>query len=93
MNTWKLEAGRCITTPDGTFSLTYGRTTDGSNAPLFRDFCKLDEIARQVAVLPELIRALGIAIECMRTTEETGDDGESDACIKECADVLRKVQP
>ncbi len=58
MNAWKLEAGRHITTPDGTFYLTYGRTTDGSNAPRFRDPAELDRIARQVAALPELLAAL-----------------------------------
>ena len=54
--TWSLEDGRCIVTPDGRFNLTYG-TEKGSGRAMFPDFCKLDRIAQQVAALPELLAA------------------------------------
>lgn len=55
--TWSLEDGRCIVTPDGRFNLTYG-TEKGSGLAMFPNFCKLDRIAQQVAALPELLAAL-----------------------------------
>ena len=57
---WNLQAGRNIETPDGTFYLTYGKDKCGN--PHFKDFVKLDAIARQVAALPELIAALEWAL-------------------------------
>jgi len=53
MERWILEPGRTIRTPDGSFYLTYGKDKHGN--PLFKDFCKLDAIAHQVAALPELL--------------------------------------
>ena len=55
--TWTLGAGRTITTPDGEFYLGYGKES-GSNRPKFQDFAKLDEIARQVVAIPDLLEAL-----------------------------------
>lgn len=55
--TWSLEDGRCIVTPDGRFNLTYF-TEKRSGSPLFPDFCKLDQIARVASALPELLAAL-----------------------------------
>jgi len=53
---WILGGGRNIETPEGTFYLTYGSDSNGN--PRFRDFVLLDKIARQVALLPELLKAL-----------------------------------
>ncbi len=87
MSAWKLQAGRCITPPDGTFHLTYGSKA-GSNEPLFRDFGKLDAIARQVAVLPELTAALQAAHDVMAPDEAwQGSD-----TLAQIADALAKVQ-
>lgn len=55
-NKWILGGGRNIETPEGTFYLTYGSDSNGN--PHFRDFVLLDKIARQVALLPELLDAL-----------------------------------
>ena len=52
---WVLGAGRTIKTPRGEFYLTYGCDKNGN--PLFHDFCELDEIARAVVALPELLAA------------------------------------
>lgn len=50
---WTLSAGRTITTPNGSFYLTYGKDKYGN--PHYRDFCELDRIAQQVAALPDLL--------------------------------------
>lgn len=67
---WNLQAGRNIETPDGTFYLTYNVSSNG--APDFRNFVRLDAIARQVAALPELIEALK-ACSCFWGSEELYD--------------------
>ncbi len=96
MSAWKLQAGRSITTPDGTFHLAYFRTTDGSNAPLFRDPAKLDAIARQVAALPELMAAsvamLAALQDALAYIMRANPPGAYVATDKIAA-VLAKVQP
>jgi hypothetical protein len=54
---WTLSAGRSITTPGGTFYLTYG-SDPKSGKPNYPDFCELDRIARAISHLPELCTAL-----------------------------------
>lgn len=68
---WNLQAGRNIETPDGTFYLSYGSDSNGN--PHFKDFVKLDAIARQVAALPELIEALEL---CERALEVRDAEAE-----------------
>jgi len=58
---WILGGGRNIETPEGTFYLTYGSDSNGN--PHFRDFVLLDKIARQVALLPELLDTLAMALD------------------------------
>jgi hypothetical protein len=48
--------------------------------------------ARLIAAAPDLLEALEIAADCMRTSEETGDDGESDACIAMVLEVIAKAK-
>lgn len=49
---WTVE-GRSIVTPDGHFYLTYG-SDEKTSAPHYRDFCKLDRIARAMPLLARL---------------------------------------
>jgi hypothetical protein len=70
--TWSLEDGRCIVTPDGRFNLTYG-TEKGSGRAMFPNFCKLDRIAQQVAALPELLAALQAASRALTELDPLAD--------------------
>ncbi len=49
---WKLDSGRRIITPSGTFFLSYGKDQRGHVG--FKDFCELDRNAHLVAACPEL---------------------------------------
>jgi hypothetical protein len=83
---WVLGGGRNIETPDGTFYLSYG--TDKNGKPHFKDFVKLDAIARQVAALPELIEALK---ECESWMAEAYIDSVVDRGYKETPKILETV--
>lgn len=66
---WELGASRAIKTPNGEFYLTYGQ--DGYGNPKFKDFCKLDRIAHQVANLPVLTADLARVMEAkIKVTKE-----------------------
>lgn len=70
---WNLQAGRNIETPDGTFYLTYNVCSNGG--PEFRNFVRLDNIARQVAALPELIEALENLVKADEANRFSGTVG------------------
>jgi hypothetical protein len=83
---WILGGGRNIETPEGTFYLTYGSDSNGN--PQFRDFVLLDKIARQVALLPELLEALKL---CERALEERDSEAEAFA-VKNARALLEKAK-
>jgi hypothetical protein len=76
---WILGGGRNIETPEGTFYLTYGSDSNGN--PHFKDFAKLDAIARQVSALPELIAALEWALSQVEDDPDLDHQGAVSAAL------------
>lgn len=64
---WTLGAGRTIETPRGTFYLTYF-TDPKTGKPSFDGFCELDDIARDVANLPNLTAENAALREALQRT-------------------------
>ncbi len=94
--TWTADGGREVKTPDGTFYLAYGRD-EKTSAPHYRDFCKLDEIARAMPLLPaapDLLAALQCLIVEIEYLTEDGTldkaDVDSNASMVAARAVLAK---
>jgi hypothetical protein len=88
---WTVEAGRSIVTPDGHFYLTYGRD-DKTSAPHYRDFCKLDDIAASMPLLPQIdtLRAENERLrEALRDIYEQPIGHTAKDCAHDLAAVIR----
>lgn len=85
---WKLDSGRRIITPSGTFFLAYGKDKHG-NAE-FRDFCELDRNAHLVAAAPELLEALGNLLSYAE--DAASDADERPGCINQARAAIAKAR-
>lgn len=79
---WKLTAGRCFETCNGTFYLSYGR--DKYDNPEFKNFCELDQNAHLISAAPSLYSAARDALAFIG-----GLRSMNFPLIKEC-DVIKK---
>lgn len=81
---WKLEAGRNIVTPSGTFFLSYGKDKHGN--PYFKDFVELDNNAALIA------EAGTVAHETGKTPRQLAEENrELLESLREIATLLRQL--